>query len=167
MAVNRRDNRGKARPAWLKAAIFAACFIALYLALQPTFRRMAEEKRQIEEYNMRQRRSRDSLMKVLDARHKRLMLKIDEERGGRRKADIDLRWSDNLPSDPHELIDKYNRGEELTAEEREYVHTMLRDEYLEDPDDEGSYPSELFDELEAIDYDEEQIRDRPDTDGEE
>ena len=44
---------------------------------------------------------------------------------------------------------------------------MLRDEYLEDPDDEGSYPSELFDELEAIDYDEEQIRDRPDTDGEE
>ena len=79
MAVNRRDNRGKARPAWLKAAIFAACFIALYLALQPTFRRMAAEKRQIEEYNMRQRRSRDSLMKVLDARHKRLMLKIDEE----------------------------------------------------------------------------------------
>lgn len=166
MAGNRHDNRSKARPAWRKVAIFAACFIALYMALQPYSRRAEEEKRQIEEYNMRQRRSRDSLERVLKARHEQLMLKINEERGGGRKADIGIRWSDDLPSDPHELIDKYNRGEELTAEEREYVHTMLRDEYLEDPDDEDSYPSELFDELEVIDYDEEQIRDYPDTDGE-
>lgn len=167
MAENRRDNSGKAKSAWLKAAVFAACFIAFYLALQPYSRRMAAEKRQIELYNMRQRRSRDSLERVLKARHEQLMRKIDEERGNWRKADVDIRWSDDLPSDPHELIDKYNRGEELTAEEREYVHTMLRDEYLEDPDDEGNYPSELFDELEIVDYDEEQIRDNPDTDGEE
>ena len=68
-----------------------------------------------------------------------------------RQAELDARAP--------ELLEKYNRGEELTNEEKDAIYDYYRDEYYEDPDAEDHYPSEIFDDRE--DYDEEHVRDNP------
>lgn len=58
-----------------------------------------------------------------------------------------------------ELLERYNNGEELTPEEEDRMYEHFKEYYYDDPDDEGNYPSEVFDARE--DYDEEHVRNNP------
>ena len=114
------------------------------------------------EREARERMKRQQLYESLEAERQERIKKAeayqitDEQR---RMIHENLRRQAELDARAEELRDKYNRGEELTNEEKDAIYDYYRDEYYEDPDAEDHYPSEIFDDME--DYDEEHVRDNP------
>lgn len=98
------------------------------------------------------------------AERNRAMQRMQDSPEQRRAMDELMRRQADDRRRAEELVDKYNRGEELSPAEKDFVYDQLWQEYYEDPDDEGHYPSEIFDDRE--DYDEEHVRDNPGVAGE-
>lgn len=81
----------------------------------------------------------------------------DSATPGRRRAFREqVLKSGREPERAPELLEKYNRGGELTPHEEDIVREYYWQDYYDDPDDEGDYPSEIFDDRE--DYSEEHVR---------
>lgn len=151
-----------------KAGTIGLILLAVALSLLSTWSNNEHERR-MRLYYMEQAKRRKATEQLYESLEKKRQIFIRQAEAAREEA----RRSGNAggriqPSSERrraeELIDKYNRGEELSPAEKDFVHDELWQDYYEDPDDEGHYPSEIFDDRE--DYDEEHVRDNPGTAGE-
>lgn len=160
--TNNGKNRWSTLPSSVKLAIGVMIGID-FLAFFHVANEKDEQTKKLQyEREARERMKQQQLYEKLEAERQERIKKAeayqitDEQRrmireNSRRQAELDARAP--------ELLEKYNRGEELTNEEKDAIYDYYRDEYYEDPDAEDHYPSDIFDDRE--DYDEEHVRDNP------
>lgn len=163
-----RNNTSNGKNWWSTLPFSAKLVIGVLLGIGfMAFFHVANEKEEQTkklqyERETRERMKRQQLYESLEAEHQERIKKAeayqitDEQRrmireNSRRQAELDARAP--------ELLEKFNRGEELTHEEEDAIYDYYRDDYYEDPDAEDHYPSDIFDDRE--DYDEEHVRDNP------
>ena len=162
--TNGGDTLRKAARTLLLVAGFAVLGVLLgeWMVASEKEERRRQDMEQAER-NRAMQRLQDSLDR--EAARRREMIKEYKLTPEQRRAMDELvrRQADDRRR-AEELVDKYNRGEELSPAEKDFVYDQLWQEYYEDPDDEGHYPSEIFDDRE--DYDEEHVRDNPGVAGE-
>ena len=131
---------------------------------------VASEKEERRRHDMEQAERNRAMQRMQDsldreaARRREMIKEYKLTPEQRRAMDELMRRQADDRRRAEELVDKYNRGEELSPAEKDFVYDQLWQEYYEDPDDEGHYPSEIFDDRE--DYDEEHVRDNPGVAGE-
>ena len=151
-----------------KAGTIGLILLAVALSLLSTWSNNEHERR-MRLYYMEQAKRRKATEQLYESLEKKRQIFIRQAEAAREEARRNGNTGGRIsPSSERiraeELIDKYNRGEELSPAEKDFVHDELWQDYYEDPDDEGHYPSEIFDDRE--DYDEEHVRDNPGTAGE-
>ena len=162
------DGNGRRGRGLLLKTACAALLIAGAVCFDLCTSDIAKERRQRQdreqaERNRERQRMEDSINNALQQRLRPTGNKeLTPEQ--RRAFDEAIRRDGELMERAPELLEKYNRGEELTPAEMDAVHDYYYEEYYADPDDEGHYPAEIFDNRE--DYDEEHVRDNPGTAGE-
>ena len=160
--TNNGKNRWSTLPSSVKLAIGVMIGIGFLAFFHVANEKDEQTKRLQYERESRERMKRQQLYEKLEAERQERIKKAeayqitDEQRrmireNSHRQAELDARAP--------ELLEKYNRGEELTNEEKDAIYDYYRDEYYEDPDAEDHYPSDIFDDRE--DYDEEHVRDNP------